>query len=54
MHLARTLPASNTDVVEEPLLSTSTNGSQDSASNFMKSIKDVDMNSVADHAKHVS
>ncbi|OXU21526.1 hypothetical protein TSAR_005674 [Trichomalopsis sarcophagae] len=54
VHLARTLPASNTDVVEEALINPATNALQDTTDNYIKSIKDIDGNLVADHAKHVS
>ena len=54
VHLARTQAASNSeDVVEEPLISTKTNSSQEETENYIKSVKDIDVNLVADHAKHV-
>ncbi|XP_058794467.1 protein odr-4 homolog [Phymastichus coffea] len=54
VHLARTLPAANIDVIEESLLVSPMNGSESTANNYMKSIKDLDLNLVADHAKHVT
>lgn len=53
VHLARTLPTSNTDVVEEALINPATNASQETTDNYVKSIEDIDGNLVADHAKHV-
>jgi hypothetical protein len=53
VHLARTLPTSYTDVVEEPLLSSATNNIENIAENYTKSIKDINVNLVADHAKQV-
>ncbi|XP_014210147.1 protein odr-4 homolog [Copidosoma floridanum] len=53
VHLARTLPASNNKVVEENLIKT-THAVQNTAKSEIKSISDVDVNLVADHAKHVT
>jgi len=54
VHLARTLPSSNTKVVEENLINPTTNTAKDTSDNEIKSIKDIDVNLVADHAKHVT
>ncbi|KAJ8669081.1 hypothetical protein QAD02_000340 [Eretmocerus hayati] len=54
IHLAKTLPASNAEVVEEPLLTPVTETPKDTSEDYIKSVKDIDINLVADHAKHVT
>lgn len=53
VHLARTAPIVESEVVEEHAQGSTTNGAQDSTETHIASVKDIDVNLVADHAKHV-
>ncbi|KAG7188289.1 hypothetical protein KM043_007952 [Ampulex compressa] len=54
VHLAKTPPPLTKDVVEETILSSTTNAQQSVSDNYIKTVKDVQENWVADHAKHVT
>ncbi|XP_076752442.1 protein odr-4 homolog [Xylocopa sonorina] len=54
VHLAKTPPPLSKNVVEESLLSSTTNSEQNSTENHIKSVKDIPESWVADHAKHVT
>lgn len=51
MHLAKTPPPLSKNVVEETLISPAAPTEQ--ANTYIRSVKDVPMSWVADHAKHV-
>ncbi|XP_029040467.2 protein odr-4 homolog [Osmia bicornis bicornis] len=54
VHLAKTPPPLGKNVVEETLISPATNAHQGSTDSYIKSVKDIPENWVADHAKHVT
>ncbi|CAK9832395.1 Protein odr-4 homolog [Anthophora retusa] len=54
VHLAKTPPPLGKNVVEETLLSSTTNCQQSTTENHIKSVKDIPESWVADHAKHVT
>ncbi|KOC61794.1 Protein odr-4 like protein [Habropoda laboriosa] len=54
VHLAKTPPPLGKNVVEETLLSSTTNSQQNVTENHIKSVKDIPESWVADHAKHVT
>lgn len=52
--MAKTLPASSIKIVEENLMSSNTTTNQKTTTdNLIKSINDIDVNLVVDHARHV-
>ena len=53
VHLARTPPPAKKDVIEETLISSTTNVPQDLVDTYIQSVKDIPESWVADHAKHV-
>lgn len=53
MHLAKTPPPLTKNVVEETLISSAAPAEQDATNTYIKSVKDIPMSWVADHAKHV-
>lgn len=54
VHLAKTPPPLARNVVEETLISTSTAPAElDTTNTYIKSVKDIPLSWVADHAKHV-
>ncbi|XP_076636286.1 protein odr-4 homolog [Colletes latitarsis] len=54
VHLAKTPPPVAKNVVEETLISSTTNVQQETAVRYIKSVKDIPESWVADHAKHVT
>ncbi|EFN83762.1 protein odr-4 homolog [Harpegnathos saltator] len=54
VHLAKTPPPLAKNIVEETLISYTTTAEQDAADIYIKSVKDIPMSWVADHAKHVT
>ncbi|XP_020292315.1 protein odr-4 homolog [Pseudomyrmex gracilis] len=55
VHLAKTPPPLARNVVEETLISTSTAPAElDTTNTYIKSVKDIPLSWVADHAKHVT
>ncbi|KYM90373.1 Protein odr-4 like protein [Atta colombica] len=54
VHLAKTPPPLTKNVVEETLISSTVSTEQDVANVYIKSVKDIPMSWVADHAKHVT
>ncbi|XP_011253793.2 protein odr-4 homolog [Camponotus floridanus] len=54
VHLAKTPPPLTKSVVEETLISSTSLEEQDTANTYIKSVKDIPINWVADHAKHVT
>ncbi|XP_053978572.1 protein odr-4 homolog isoform X2 [Hylaeus volcanicus] len=54
VHLAKTPPPLGKNVVEETLISSTTNVQQETAENYIKSVRDIPESWVADHAKHVT
>lgn len=54
VHLAKTPPPLTKSVVEETLISSTSLEEQDTANMYIKSVKDIPINWVADHAKHVT
>lgn len=54
VHLAKTPPPLTKNVVEETLISSTAPAEQDAANTYIKSVKDIPMSWVADHAKHVT
>ncbi|XP_017760442.1 PREDICTED: protein odr-4 homolog [Eufriesea mexicana] len=54
VHLAKTPPPLGKNVVEETLLSSTTKSEQNTTENHIKSVKDIPVSWVADHAKHVT
>lgn len=53
MHLAKTPPPLTENVVEETLISSTSLEEQDTENTYIKSVKDIPINWVADHAEHV-
>ena len=53
MHLAKTPPPRTKNVVEETLISSTVPTEEDAANIYIRSVKDIPMRWVADHAKHV-
>lgn len=53
VHLAKTPPPLSKNVVEETLIGSATPAEQDAANTYIRSVKDIPMSWVADHAKHV-
>lgn len=53
VHLAKTPPPLTKNVVEETLISSATLEEQDTVNTYIKSVKDIPISWVADHAKHV-
>lgn len=53
MHLAKTPPPLTKKVVEETLISSTEPVEQHTANTYIKSVKDIPISWVADHAKHV-
>jgi len=53
VHLAKTPPPLTKNVVEETLISSAVPAEQDAANTYIRSIKDIPISWVADHAKHV-
>ncbi|KYN15149.1 PREDICTED: protein odr-4 homolog [Trachymyrmex cornetzi] len=54
VHLAKTPPPLTKNVVEETLISSTVSTEQDVANIYIRSVKDIPMSWVADHAKHVT
>ncbi|KAG5332313.1 ODR4 protein, partial [Acromyrmex heyeri] len=54
VHLAKTPPPLTKNVVEETLISSTVSMEQDAANIYIRSVKDIPMSWVADHAKHVT
>lgn len=55
VHLAKTPPPLGKNVVEETLLSSTTEAEQNTAvENHIRAVKDIPESWVADHAKHVN
>ncbi|CAL1676002.1 unnamed protein product [Lasius platythorax] len=54
VHLAKTPPPLTKNVVEETLISSATLEEQDTVNTYIKSVKDIPISWVADHAKHVT
>ncbi|XP_024886806.1 protein odr-4 homolog [Temnothorax curvispinosus] len=54
VHLAKTPPPLSKNVVEETLIGSSAPAEQDVANTYIRSVKDIPMSWVADHAKHVT
>lgn len=53
VHLAKTPPPLTKNVVEETSVGSTTLEEQDTANTYIKSVKDIPISWVADHAKHV-
>lgn len=53
VHLAKTPPPLGKNVVEETLISSTTNVQQETVESYIKSVRDIPESWVADHAKHV-
>ncbi|KAL6267101.1 hypothetical protein P5V15_000180 [Pogonomyrmex californicus] len=54
VHLAKTPPPFIKNVVEETLIGSTVPMEEDAANTYIKSVKDIPMSWVADHAKHVT
>ncbi|XP_032686392.1 protein odr-4 homolog [Odontomachus brunneus] len=54
VHLAKTPPPLDKNIVEETLISYATTAEQDATETYIKYVKDIPMSWVADHAKHVT
>ncbi|XP_071575950.1 protein odr-4 homolog isoform X2 [Temnothorax nylanderi] len=54
VHLAKSPPPLSKNVVEETLIGSSAPAEQDVANTYIRSVKDIPMSWVADHAKHVT
>ncbi|XP_076169809.1 protein odr-4 homolog isoform X1 [Ptiloglossa arizonensis] len=54
VHLAKTPPPLGKNVVEETLISSTTNVQQETVESYIKSVRDIPESWVADHAKHVT
>ncbi|XP_050445617.1 protein odr-4 homolog isoform X1 [Cataglyphis hispanica] len=54
VHLAKTPPPLTKNVVEETLISSASLEEQDTANTYIKSVKDIPISWIADHAKHVT
>ncbi|XP_018352634.1 PREDICTED: protein odr-4 homolog isoform X2 [Trachymyrmex septentrionalis] len=54
VHLAKTPPPRTKNVVEETLISSTVPTEEDAANIYIRSVKDIPMRWVADHAKHVT
>lgn len=53
VHLAKTPPPLGKNVVEETLIGSTAPAEQDAANTYIRTVKDIPMSWVADHAKHV-
>ncbi|XP_012261309.2 protein odr-4 homolog [Athalia rosae] len=54
VHLARTPPPATKDVIEESMISSTSNAQKETEAKYIKSINDIPETWVADHAKHVT
>lgn len=54
VHLAKTPPPLTKNVVEETLISSAAPAEQDTTNTYIRSVRDIPMSWVADHAKHVT